>query len=536
VSGTALLNATLTLDRAAASLQLGVSAARVELDTLRAGSVDEAARRGQAAVQTVTGSLGAAFWGETLAALLDARYHEGALELAPVLSVPGSSVRAVGTLTGLEMEEGQITLYLLAPTNARYAAHKPDKQPKVGLHQAELPSQPAAGVPVQASVEAQTTIESYRPYDYAWTGSGSPQLLPVRGPRLEVTGKPTGRMGDPETVGKAHVALIDAFGQVATADAPVLAHPAPRQRRTMRRVLQASVVAAVIAALTLAGVAIAGPGLGGFLGGGGATATATQAAVANFAVSPLTTMQVGCDSAAGTAVVSPIALDNSAGGTNIPWQASITDQAPGGGEPWATFADGSQAVSGTVSAGQTQQLQVQPARDLCRRVFDTRAQQTFHVALTYTTSTTQQATVTVAVGVSQVAVSVQTKVAQSKTGQTTLRQDCNNSANPVQAFSILLDGSPGTAPTTYQVQISDPPPAASGLPTPTPGGSTVWATADNSSGTVPAGQQVTVTITPAPGLCNGVSQSQPSDLHVVVALGTGARSVTVTDTLDYVIF
>jgi hypothetical protein len=52
---------------------------------------------------------------------------------------------------------------------------------------------------------------------------------------------------------------------------------------------------------------------------------------------------------------------------------------------------------------------------------------------------------------------------------------------------------------------------------------------------VPAGQQVTVTVTPVQGVCNGVSPSKPSDLHVVVALGTGARNVTVTDTLEYII-
>jgi hypothetical protein len=527
VSGTASAAVTLAPDRNAGRLQIAVASASLELDTLRAGSsvgADTAAQRGQATLQAVAGSLGVAFWGETLAALLGGRYADGELELAPVLGVPGSSVRVVAKLAAVELREGQLTLYCQAPTDAKYSPQKPDKQPQAAIQPQEIPVQAAAGAQVRASVAAQIVKESYPPYDYAWKGGGSPHLLPVRGPRLEVTGTPTGRGDDPEAIGKAHVTLIDSFGQVTVADGVALAHPAQRRSGNQRkgrgrRLALAGVAAAGIAALTLGGIAIAGPGIGGLFGGGSQP---------GFAVSPLTAIQVTCPSAAGPAAVTPILLDNSAGRTNMLWQASITDQAPGGAEPWAAFTGGGETASGTVPAGQSQQLQVQPARDLCRRVFDTGAQQTFHVSVTY--GTAGQATVSVVVGVSRVAVSVQTASTQSKTSDTTLTQDCGSTTNPVQPFTILLDGSQGTAESPFQILISDPPPDQGGTVTPTPGGPPTWATADISSGSIPPAGQTQVTITPVANLCQGVPPNTTVDLHVVVRLPAG--DVTIADSVQ----
>ncbi len=532
VKATAALNATLTLDRAAARLQLGVSGARVELDTLVGGTGDEAAARGQAAVQAAAAGVGARFWGEALATMVGGRYRDGALELVPVVRVPGSGVSVAGTLTGLELEEGHVTLYCYMPTDTTYSGQKPDKQPQVTIGQTEIPVQATPGAPVSAILEAQVGTESYRPYDFAWKSAGATRLLPVHGARLEVTGRPTGQVGDPETIGKAHVALIDSFGQVTAADGAALAHPARKQsNRRARRLAQASVAAVVIAALTLGGVAFAGKLPWPFGGGASATPTATTAQGAGFAVTPTTPINAACDSLSAVATVSPIVLDNSGGQADVSWQASISDQAPSGGEPWATFADGSEAASGTVAAGQTQQLQVQPARDLCRRVYDTERQQTFHVNITYGGG--GQASVAVTVGVSIVTVTAQAPGSQSKPGTTTLTQYCNSNQNPVQPFSILLDGSQGTAATNYQIVISDPPPDNGGTATPTPGGPPTWATADSSSGSVPAGGQVTVTVTPATNLCAGVPQGTGVSLHVGVLLGT--REVTVTDSVAWII-
>jgi hypothetical protein len=536
VKATAALNATLALDRAATRLQLGVGTAHVELDTLLAGMADEAAARGQAAVQTVSAGLGAAFWGDVLAALFGARYRDGTLELVPVVSAPGSGVRVVGTLTGLELEEGHITLYCSVPTDATYTGQKPDKQPQVAITQPEIPLQAAPGAPVRALVEAQVSTESYRPYDFAWKATAASALLPVHGPRLEVAGTPTGRADDPEPIGKAHIALIDSFGQVASADGAAQAHPAKRQSsRRLRRLVQACAAAAIIAALTLGGIAFAG-GLPRFGGTAMPTATATSAPGVGFVVSPISPISVACSSLSAQALLGPIVLDNNAGRADTPWQASITDLAPGGGEPWASFTDGSEAASGTVPAGQTEQLRLQPAPDLCRRVYDTKAQQTFHVAVTYgNAGGAGQASVTMNVGVSLVSVSVQTSASQSKTSNTTLTQVCNSSTDPVQPFGILLDGSQSTTATPYQIVISDPPPDNGGTVTPTPGGPSVWATADSSSGTVPADGQQTVTITPATNLCAGVPQGQSVKLHVSVQLAPGTPPVQITDTVETLI-
>jgi hypothetical protein len=315
---------------------------------------------------------------------------------------------------------------------------------------------------------------------------------------------------------------------VTAADSTALAHPAQRphnnqRNRRGRRLALAAAVVAIILALTLGGIAIAGADISGLFGG-----SSSQRGLAGFAVSPLTPLQVACPSAAGTANVSPILLDNGAGGTDTPWQASITDQSPGGGEPWASFTGGGETVSGTVPAGQTQQLQVQPAPDLCRRVFDAGAQQTFHVGVMY--GSAKQATVTVEVGVSSVVVSVQAAAPQSKTGDTALVQSCDNSSNPVQPFTLLLDGSQGTAESPYSILISDPPPDQGGQVTPTPGGPPIWATADASSGTIPPAGQPRVIITPAADLCAGVSPNTTVDLHIVVQLPAG--DVTITDSVQ----
>ena len=61
-----------------------------------------------------------------------------------------------------------------------------------------------------------------------------------------------------------------------------------------------------------------------------------------------------------------LTLDNTKSTVDVSWKASVTDLLPSGA-PWAssTDANGNPLTSGTVPAGKTQTISVNPVRGLC---------------------------------------------------------------------------------------------------------------------------------------------------------------------------
>lgn len=89
---------------------------------------------------------------------------------------------------------------------------------------------------------------------------------------------------------------------------------------------------------------------------------------------------------------------------------------------------------------------------------------------------------------------------------------------------ITLDNSRNAAPATWQVSITQKDPQGN-----------IWATASPTSGTLPAGQTATVTVTPLAALCQELQrggQPVPFSLAVLFTIQGGpAQQVTITDSV-----
>jgi hypothetical protein len=89
---------------------------------------------------------------------------------------------------------------------------------------------------------------------------------------------------------------------------------------------------------------------------------------------------------------------------------------------------------------------------------------------------------------------------------------------------VTLDNTGSTVAVDWQISISDTDPAGN-----------VWATASQISGTVPAGQSATVTITPISTLCQDMTGASGAINYTAIISNTPAGSTnqaTVTDTVS----
>lgn len=110
-------------------------------------------------------------------------------------------------------------------------------------------------------------------------------------------------------------------------------------------------------------------------------------------------------------------------------------------------------------------------------------------------------------------------VVNFQVSQSNFDQSCG--AGPLDALRVLLNNSGSTVSVDWQVQISDTDPAQ-----------TFWAVASPTSGTVAAGQQDTLTITPRSFLCNDLQNSSTTTFTVTItytAEGQGQQSITISD-------
>jgi hypothetical protein len=97
-------------------------------------------------------------------------------------------------------------------------------------------------------------------------------------------------------------------------------------------------------------------------------------------------------------------------------------------------------------------------------------------------------------------------------------QRCSPPHPNVGSLTLTINNSKSTAALTWQVILTDTDPAGK-----------VWATASPTSGTIPAGQQAQVTVTPISSLCADMAGSQNSiTYHAVVSGSAAGQSKQVT--------
>jgi hypothetical protein len=517
-------------------------------------------------------------WGEVLAALLGMSYRDGAVELSQRLMLPESGVAFEVPVDAIVLDEDMLTLYCSVPTDTVFKPEKPGTEPKVKLEQRSIPQPEVRGQRVTAEVEAEVAEGSYPVYDYAWKEDSAlhrflrgfvsrftptlalrldpllervapPRMLPGQhGQQLRVVGIPQGNGTDPVVIGKAQVALIDAFGQVAQDELSVQAYPAiqrtPERKNSgdqptptqpsptpALRTLVAGSIASVVLNAVLVGTLI-------LVSGHGPSGSVSQRPTPTVTLSPtgflvLPIVPQVCTSLGVTLPQTAIALDNTKGVAGVSWQATIVDMAANGKEPWATFANGVTHDSGSVAAGGVVMETVQPAQDLCTWVARTRTRQIYHVMIDYASGHQVIVTETVDLLLVTAHVVVAATAPQSQVSATTLTQSCNqfDTSNPVQPFGVVLNSS-STVDAMYSVSITDPAPSGGGQPTPTPPGTApYWAQTNTPNGTLPAGQSVRLIITPLGTLCAGMPPGVPPQaFHVVVRYG-GPNAVTLTDVI-----
>ena len=206
----------------------------------------------------------------------------------------------------------------------------PERTPTLRLTQIEpIPTQPHDGAPVTATMLVEVITPSYPPYDFVWQVETATVTPAEHEPRVTITATPLAAPTQaaptpaPGTLAVARVTVIDIFGQVVQASAPVhYRRPSgPRQMDSRRRSRGRwpLVAIAVILLLALAGgAALYGRG---FLGGTGSpTATATSAPGV-LQVSPTSIASHPCYERGGDPV--NLSLTNT-GGQDLTFTATYT--------------------------------------------------------------------------------------------------------------------------------------------------------------------------------------------------------------------
>jgi hypothetical protein len=561
----AALNVDLRCTRAADGRLLSLAVDTLRFDaqdgvgTAPRGEASELTRDGQGTLDDMKSALAplqVAYWSAVVAKLLGVPFKDNAIELALRATLPGghvapeSPIKIDVPIDTLELDDSVLVLYCSVPAAPAFEPQKPDRQPQVSVVQHTIPHQEAPHQPVVATVDVQVNAESYQPYDFAWKSDSrlfslivgmtptalrpliTPWLarmlpahvLPRHQSQLALTGLPSGIDGDPEKMSAAQVAVIDAFGQVATAESAVLAHPSPLtprqtlQRKALRVTSAASAVVVPLAALAATAVVLRG-------------IIPPPVEASGFLAMPLVP-QI-CTSSTTLLPPSAVALDNTKGKTSVAWQAMTEGTVLGTQELWAVFSNGNQMESGKVAAGATEAVTVQPAADVCARAIRAGGRQVYYVSIHYANGQLIRVSETVELFLVGVHVAVSPTAPTSQTGLLTLGQSCNqfNRSNPVQPFDIVLDNSKSTMTGNYEVIVIDMAPPPPGLLARAPSSSPVyWAQADVPRGILPPKQSVVITITPLSTLCQGMTPRLLSrDFHIFVLYG--GSLVTITDSI-----
>ena len=140
----------------------------------------------------------------------------------------------------------------------------PERAPTLRLTQVEpIPTQPREGAPVTATMLVEVVTPSYPPYDFLWRADQATITPAEHEPRVTITATPAAApslvAGAPEraTMTTAHVTVVDIFGQIAQASAPVYyqrqSGRRAKQRSTGSRNRWTAVALAVVLLLALAG-------------------------------------------------------------------------------------------------------------------------------------------------------------------------------------------------------------------------------------------------------------------------------------------
>jgi hypothetical protein len=497
------------------------------------------------------GGVSMVYWGKLLAALLGMRFHQtgvdGVIESTLAATLPDSLVKLDILVDTITLADDALTLYCSAPTGAKFEPRKPEKQPQVALHQASVPTQASPGAPVRTEAQAAVTTDSYARYDVAWKSESwlftflvglvptplaqlARSVLASRLPArvssnhtltLPVTGVPHGALGEVVTLRHVKAALIDGFGQVAEAELDVKARPAKPWGETARRIALAAVVVCLVAA-----------GFGGWR-------LIPPPPPTGFFVAPIAA-QV-CSSPDQPLPPSTITLNNRGGAASVHWRAVIDPLLPAQSAltaSWATFANGRGDISGVTPAGGVTKELALPNVHVCGLVFGASQREVFSVTVTYANKRRIRVTETVQLLHAVVSVNGLSTVSQEQTGPLTLAQSCGATpTSPLSPFVIVVDNSLSTVDATYQARITDT--FAAG-PLSTPSDATqptstqavaIWAQADTTAGTVPAGKGVTITVSPASALCQSLTPyGAPLDFHALVTV-SGEPVAVVTDTI-----
>src|SRR5262249_41989911 len=116
---------------------------------------------------------------------------------------------------------------------------KPTARPTLQVTQTEpLPVQLQQGLAVTATMHVRVATPSYPPYDYIWRVDPAYLTSPKEhSAQIAITGVPRpGRApGKRDTLTTAHVAVIDIFGQVVEASAPVRFQRAAKRSQQVKQ-------------------------------------------------------------------------------------------------------------------------------------------------------------------------------------------------------------------------------------------------------------------------------------------------------------
>jgi hypothetical protein len=237
------------------------------------------------------------------------------------------------------------------------------------------------------------------------------------------------------------------------------------------------------------------------------TDSVTPAPTLAFLASPATLTQMCADTQALAPVT--LTLDNS--GSNVPvnWQVSITDTDPAG-TVWATAS----ADKGSVAAAKTGTLTLTPVPTLCNDLSKVLAPVAYKANFTYSYKNQTQTTTFTDTIAPPMIVSFEGSL------MTTV-QTCNQ-LQALPAIPITLDNSSSNVPITWTLTISDTDPAGD-----------VWASVDTDNGTIDAGKQATITLTPVASLCLSLVGKQTTSFSAVISY-TGADKTQQMTLMDSV--
>jgi hypothetical protein len=318
----------------------------------------------------------------------------------------------------------------------------------------------------------------------------------------------------------------DAKNQLLQVPGMVQDLPATLRRRL--GCMHAASVTLLVTSLAVTGLTLAPPPLRVLGAGLGPTPTATATATAtptptptattppspSLVVGPISTSEQ-CDPNGNLPPV-VVTLDNSGSSVPAGWSVSITDVVPQvGSVPAGTLWATAYPASGTVPAGATGSFLLAPANQLCFAVPS--SGQTFTAIVQPTSTGTPSTTITDAVasylanGTPPAGPFLQIIEGRS------IQQSC--SATPRLAYRVTLENQ------QYQVDV---PWSLSYVET--DGLGVPWASANPSSGIVPANQTLTFTMVVDATACQIAG---PTTYAAVVSYGSGGTTaIAITDTLS----